>query len=86
MSSLAIKQVNIIVTNADCMRARVRAPSMAWRAPFPRRRLPASIEFSIKLVCVRVIVFCPTIMSTANLIYDTLKYLDEDDIIMEINY
>jgi len=30
----------------------------------------------------RVIVFCPTIMSTANPIYDTLKYLDEDDIIM----
>ncbi len=34
------------------MRARVRAPSMAWRASFPRSRLPASIEFSIKLVCV----------------------------------
>ena len=31
---------------------------------------------------VRVIVFCPTIMSVANPIYDTLKYLDEDDIIM----
>ena len=31
----------------------------------------------------RVIVFCPTIMSTANPIYDTLKYLDEDDIIMD---
>ena len=31
----------------------------------------------------RVIVFCPTIMSTANPIYDSLKYLDEDDIIME---
>jgi hypothetical protein len=30
----------------------------------------------------RVIVFCPTIMSVANPIYDTLKYLDEDDIIM----
>lgn len=31
----------------------------------------------------RVVVFCPTIMSTANPIYETLKYLDEDDIIME---
>ena len=31
----------------------------------------------------RVIVFCPTIMSSANPIYDTLKYLDEDDIIMD---
>jgi hypothetical protein len=31
----------------------------------------------------RVIVFCPTIMSTANPIYDTLKYLDEEDIIMD---
>jgi hypothetical protein len=31
----------------------------------------------------RVIVLCPTIMSTANPIYDTLKYLDEDDIIMD---
>ena len=31
----------------------------------------------------RVIVFCPTIMSTANPIYDTLRYLDEDDIIMD---
>ncbi len=26
--------------------------AMAWRASFPRSRLPASIEFSIKLVCV----------------------------------
>ena len=31
----------------------------------------------------RVIVFCPTIMSVANPIYDTLKYLDEEDIIMD---
>ena len=31
----------------------------------------------------RVIVFCPTIMSSANPIYETLKYLDEDDIVME---
>ncbi len=31
----------------------------------------------------RFIIFCPTIMSTANPIYDLLKYLDEDDIIME---
>ena len=31
----------------------------------------------------RVIVFCPTIMSSANPIYETLKYLDEDDIIMD---
>ena len=30
-----------------------------------------------------VIVFCPTIMSTANPIYETLKYLDKDDIIMD---
>jgi len=32
---------------------------------------------------IRVIVFCPTIMSSANPIYETLKYLDEDDIIMD---
>ncbi len=32
---------------------------------------------------VRVIVFCPKIMSSANKIYETLKYLDEDDIIMD---
>jgi hypothetical protein len=31
----------------------------------------------------RVIVFCPTILSAANPIYNTLKYLDEDDIIMD---
>ncbi len=31
----------------------------------------------------RVIVFCPTIMSTANPIYDTLKHLDEEDIVMD---
>ncbi len=31
----------------------------------------------------RVIVFCPTIMSSANPIYETLKHLDEDDIIMD---
>jgi hypothetical protein len=31
----------------------------------------------------RIIVFCPTILSVANPIYDTLKYLDDDDIIME---
>ncbi len=31
----------------------------------------------------RVIVFCPTIMSTVNPIYDKLKYLDEDDIILD---
>ncbi len=30
-----------------------------------------------------VILFCPTILSTANPMYDTLKYLDEDDIIMD---
>ncbi len=45
MSCLAIKQINIIVNNTDCMRARVRTPSMAWRASFPRSRLPASVEF-----------------------------------------
>jgi hypothetical protein len=26
---------------------------MAWRASFPRSRLPASVEFSIKLVCAK---------------------------------
>ena len=31
----------------------------------------------------RVIVFCPTILSTANPIYDTLKNLDEDDIVID---
>jgi hypothetical protein len=31
----------------------------------------------------RVIVFCPTMMSSANPIYETLKYLDEDDIVMD---
>ena len=31
----------------------------------------------------RVIVFCPTILSVANPIYETLKYLDDDDIIMD---
>ena len=32
---------------------------------------------------IRIIVFCPTVMSSANPIYDTLKYLDEDDIVLE---
>ena len=27
---------------------------MAWRASFPQSRLPASVEFSIKLACVWV--------------------------------
>ena len=31
----------------------------------------------------RVIVFSPTVHSAANPIYDTLKYLDEDEIIMD---
>ena len=31
---------------------------------------------------IRIIVFCPTVMSSANPIYETLKYLDEDDIIL----
>ena len=31
----------------------------------------------------RVIVFCPTILSAANPIYETLKYLDDDDIILD---
>ncbi len=31
----------------------------------------------------RVIVFCPTTLSTANPIYETLKYLDEEDIVMD---
>ena len=30
----------------------------------------------------RVIVFCPTLQSAANPIYETLKYLDEEDIIL----
>ncbi len=30
----------------------------------------------------RIILFCPTIMSSANPIYETLKYLDEDDIVI----
>ena len=33
-------------------RTSVRATSMAWRTPFPPSRMPASIETSIKLVCV----------------------------------
>ena len=33
-------------------RTSVRATSMAWRTPFPPSRMPASIENSIKLVCV----------------------------------
>jgi hypothetical protein len=44
MSSVAIKQKDILVTNANCTRAGVRASSMAWRAPFPRSGLPASVE------------------------------------------
>jgi hypothetical protein len=32
---------------------------------------------------IRVIVFCHTIMSSANPIHETLKYLDADDIIMD---
>ena len=31
----------------------------------------------------RVIVFCPTIHSAANPIYESLKYLDEDDVILD---
>jgi adenylate kinase family enzyme len=31
----------------------------------------------------RVIEFCPTIHSTANPIYESLKYLNEDDIILD---
>ena len=31
----------------------------------------------------RVIVFCPTILSAANPIYETLKYLEDDDIILD---
>jgi hypothetical protein len=34
------------------MHARERVSTMAWRAPFPQSRLPASVELSIKLVCV----------------------------------
>ncbi len=30
-----------------------------------------------------VTVFCPTILSTANPMYETLKYLDEEDIVMD---
>jgi hypothetical protein len=32
---------------------------------------------------IRLIVFCPMIMSSANPIYETLKYIDEDDVIMD---
>ena len=32
---------------------------------------------------IRIIVFCPTVMSSANPIYETLKYLEEDDIVLE---
>ena len=32
---------------------------------------------------IRIIVFCPTVMSVANPIYETLKYLDDDDIVLE---
>ncbi len=52
MSSLAIEQINIIVTNTDCMRARMRAPSMAWRASFPRSRLPSVEFFNKASMCV----------------------------------
>jgi hypothetical protein len=31
----------------------------------------------------RIIVSCPTILSTANPIYETLKYLDEEDFVMD---
>jgi hypothetical protein len=31
----------------------------------------------------RIIVFCPIIMSIANPIYKTLKYLNEEDIVMD---
>mgnify|MGYP000881290709 CR=1 FL=1 len=31
----------------------------------------------------RIILFCPTAHSVANPIYETLKYLDEEDIIMD---
>ena len=34
-------------------RTSVRATSMAWRTPFPPSGMPASIETSIKLVCVK---------------------------------
>ncbi len=37
---------------ASVSRATARATNMAWRMPFPPSRIPASIEFSIKLfVC-----------------------------------
>jgi len=32
---------------------------------------------------IRVIVFCPTVLSAANPIYETLKNLDEDDIVLQ---
>jgi len=32
---------------------------------------------------IRVILFCPTAHSVANPIYETLKYLDDDDIILD---
>ena len=35
-----------------CKEVTARATNMAWRMPFPPSRMPASIEFSIKLfVC-----------------------------------
>ncbi len=32
----------------------------------------------------RVIVFCPTILSTATPIYETSKYWDDEDIVMDV--
>ena len=32
---------------------------------------------------IRVILFCPTAHSVANPIYETLKYLDDEDIILD---
>jgi hypothetical protein len=31
----------------------------------------------------RISAFCPTILSTANPIYNTIKHLDEEEIIMD---
>ena len=39
-----------LVTLGCILNARERATIMAWRVPFPPSRIPASVEFSIKLV------------------------------------
>ena len=50
----------------------------AWTLSIPNDTNPQQLSKDM-----RVFVFCPTIMSSANPIYETLKYLDEDDIVMD---